>query len=148
MDNDFATPEAVAVLFELAAEVNRGKSPQVAGLLKTLGGVLGLLQSDPKAFLQAGAGLDEASIQQQIVARAAAKKARNFTEADRIRDELLAQGHRAQGFRRWHDLGSGPSESFLHDFLPFPASNGSCLLQKLKLPRSPHRPIGTRPAST
>ena len=92
MDNDFATPEAVAVLFELAAEVNRGKSPRVAGLLKTLGGVLGLLQSDPKAFLQAGAGLDEASIQQQIVARAAAKKARNFTEADRIRDELLAQG--------------------------------------------------------
>ncbi|MBK8361527.1 MAG: cysteine--tRNA ligase [Comamonadaceae bacterium] len=92
MDNDFATPEAVAVLFELAAEVNRGKSPQVAGLLKTLGGVLGLLQCDPKAFLQAGAGLDEASIQQQIVARAAAKKARNFTEADRIRDELLAQG--------------------------------------------------------
>ena len=92
MDNDFATPEAVAVLFELAAEVNRGKSPQVAGLLKTLGGVLGLLQSDPKAFLQAGAGLDEASIQQQIVARAAAKKARNFAEADRIRDDLLAQG--------------------------------------------------------
>ena len=92
MDNDFATPEAVAVLFELAAEINRGKSPQVAGLLKTLGGVLGLLQCDPKAFLQAGAGLDEASIQQQIVARAAAKKARNFTEADRIRDELLAQG--------------------------------------------------------
>jgi len=92
MDNDFATPEAVAVLFELAAEINRGKSPQVAGLLKTLGGVLGLLQSDPKAFLQAGAGLDEASIQQQIVARAAAKKARNFAEADRIRDELLAQG--------------------------------------------------------
>ena len=92
MDNDFATPEAVAVLFELAAEVNRGKSPRVAGLLKTLGGVLGLLQCDPKAFLQAGAGLDEASIQQQIVARAAAKKARNFAEADRIRDELLAQG--------------------------------------------------------
>ena len=92
MDNDFATPEAVAVLFELAAEINRGKSPQVAGLLKTLGGVLGLLQCDPKAFLQTGAGLDEASIQQQIVARAAAKKARNFTEADRIRDELLAQG--------------------------------------------------------
>ena len=92
MDNDFATPEAVAVLFELAAEVNRGKSPQVAGLLKTLGGVLGLLQCDPKGFLQAGAGLDEASIQQQIVARAAAKKARNFAEADRIRDDLLAQG--------------------------------------------------------
>ncbi len=92
MDNDFGTPEAVAVLFELAAEVNRGKSPQVAGQLKALGGVLGLLQSDPKGFLQAGAGLDEASIQQQIEARAVAKKARNFAEADRIRDELIAKG--------------------------------------------------------
>ncbi len=59
MDNDFATPEAVAVLFELAAEVNRGKSPQVAGLLKALGGCLGLLQGDPKLFLRAGTQLDE-----------------------------------------------------------------------------------------
>lgn len=92
MDNDFGTPEAVAVLFELAAEVNRTKSPQRAGLLKALGGTLGLLQGDPKDFLQAGAGLDEATIQQKIAARAAAKKAKDFAEADRIRQELLAQG--------------------------------------------------------
>ncbi|MFO1243927.1 MAG: cysteine--tRNA ligase [Ramlibacter sp.] len=92
MDNDFGTPEAVAVLFELAAEANRSKSTAAAGLLKALGGVLGLLQADPRAYLQAGAGLDHASIQQQIAARAAAKKAKNFTEADRIRDALLARG--------------------------------------------------------
>jgi cysteinyl-tRNA synthetase len=92
MDNDFGTPEAVAVLFELAAEANRSQSAQVAGLLKALGGVLGLLQGDPQAFLQAGAGFDEASIQQQIEARAAAKKAKDFAEADRIRNALLAQG--------------------------------------------------------
>jgi cysteinyl-tRNA synthetase len=92
MDNDFATPEAVAVLFELAAEVNRGKSPQVAGLLKALGGCLGILQGDPKLFLRAGTQLDESTIAEWIELRAAAKKARNFAEADRIRNELLAQG--------------------------------------------------------
>ena len=92
MENDFATSEAVAVLFELAAEVNRSRSPERAGLLKALGGVLGLLQGDPKAFLQAGTVLDEATIQQKIEARAAAKKAKDFAEADRIRKELLEQG--------------------------------------------------------
>ncbi|HEY0824726.1 MAG TPA: cysteine--tRNA ligase, partial [Ramlibacter sp.] len=92
MDNDFGTPEAVAVLFELAAEVNRTKSAGRAGLLKALGGTLGLLQGDPKAFLQAGATLDEATIRQKIDARAAAKKAKDFAEADRIRKELLEQG--------------------------------------------------------
>jgi cysteinyl-tRNA synthetase len=92
MDNDFATPEAVAVLFELAAEVNRTRSAERAGLLKALGGTLGLLQAEPKAFLRAGATLDPATIEQQIAARAAAKQAKNFAEADRIRQELLAQG--------------------------------------------------------
>jgi cysteinyl-tRNA synthetase len=92
MDNDFGTPEAVAVLFELAAEVNRTGSPEVAGLLKALGGCLGLLQAEPRAFLRAGAGLDEASIQQLIDERAAAKKAKDFARADQIRAELLAQG--------------------------------------------------------
>ncbi len=92
MDEDFGTPEAVAVLFDLAGEVNRGKSPQLAGLLKVLGGQLGLLQDDPQSFLKAGAALDEAAIAAQIAARAAAKGAKDYAEADRIRNALLAQG--------------------------------------------------------
>jgi cysteinyl-tRNA synthetase len=92
MNEDFGTPEAMAVLFDLASEVNRSRSPALAGLLKALGGCLGLLQADPKAFLQAGAGLDDAAIAHRIGERAAAKAARNFAEADRIRQELLAQG--------------------------------------------------------
>ena len=92
MDEDFGTPEAVAVLFELAGEVNRSGSPERAGVLKALGGLLGLLQTDPTTYLQAGAGLGEAAIQAQIQARADAKKAKNFVEADRIRNDLLTQG--------------------------------------------------------
>ncbi|WP_057091707.1 cysteine--tRNA ligase [Comamonas thiooxydans] len=93
MDEDFGTPEAVAVLFELAAEVNRSKSPEVAGLLKVLGACLGLLQAEPQKFLQAGAeGVDAAGIEAQIAARAEAKAAKNWAEADRIRKELLDQG--------------------------------------------------------
>jgi cysteinyl-tRNA synthetase len=92
MDDDFGTPEAVAVLFDLASEVNRTRSPETAGLLKALGACLGLLQGDAKAFLQAGVALDEAMIQQKIVDRAQAKAAKNFAEADRIRQELLAMG--------------------------------------------------------
>ena len=92
MDEDFGTPEAVAVLFELAGEVNKTKSVELAGLLKALGGCLGLLQGDPKEFLQAGATLEEGAIAALIAERAAAKAARNFLEADRIRQALLAQG--------------------------------------------------------
>ncbi|MBI2285980.1 MAG: cysteine--tRNA ligase [Nitrosomonadales bacterium] len=93
MDDDFNTPEAVAVLFDLANEVNRTQSAQAAAQLKALGAVLGLLQRDPQAFLQRGAGgLDDAAIGAQIEARLAAKKARNFAEADRIRKELLEAG--------------------------------------------------------
>ncbi|WP_422096739.1 cysteine--tRNA ligase [Variovorax sp.] len=92
MDEDFGTPEAIAVLFELAGEVNRTRSAEVAGLLKALGGVLGLLQGSPQAFLQAGSALDDAAIQVLIAQRADAKAAKNFAEADRIRKELLDQG--------------------------------------------------------
>ena len=92
MDEDFGTPDAVAVLFDLASEVNRSQSAQAAGLLKALGACLGLLQADPQAFLQAGSALDAAAIEAQIAARTAAKAAKNWAEADRIRQELLAAG--------------------------------------------------------
>ena len=91
MDDDFNTPGAIAVLFDLAAAVNRGQRTD-AGLLMALGGVLGILQQPPRDYLQGGAGLDEAAIRQRIEARAAAKKARDFALADRIRDELAAMG--------------------------------------------------------
>ena len=92
MDEDFGTPEAMAVLFDLASEVNRTRSAATAGLLKALGDCLGLLQGDPAAYLKAGAGLDDASIQALITRRAEAKSAKDFATADRIRKDLLAQG--------------------------------------------------------
>ena len=92
MDNDFATPEAVAVLFELAAEVNRTRSAEAAGLLKALGATLGILQGEPERFLQAGSTLDEAAILEMIAQRTAAKQAKDFVQADSIRQQLLSQG--------------------------------------------------------
>jgi cysteinyl-tRNA synthetase len=95
MDDDFNTPEAVAVLFDLANEVNRNQSVEAATQLKNLAGVLGLLQRDAQEFLQgevSEGGLDDAAINAQIEARIAAKKAKNFAEADRIRKELLETG--------------------------------------------------------
>ena len=92
MDEDFGTPEAVAVLFELAGEVNKSRSAGLAGLLKRLGGCLGLLQGGAGAYLQAGAGLDDATIQKMIADRADAKKIKDFAAADRIRKDLEARG--------------------------------------------------------
>ena len=95
MDDDLNTPEAVAVLFDLATEVNRSGSPADASLLKSLAGQLGLLQQDPEVFLQAGPAQGDWTperIEAAIAARAAAKKSKQFAEADRIRDELKAAG--------------------------------------------------------
>ena len=110
MDDDFNTPEAMAVLFDLANEVNKTKDAVTANLLFNLAGVLGLLQQDANEFLQ-GSRYDLASdivkvgielaveklkssviIQEKITARAEAKKSKNFAEADRIRKELADSG--------------------------------------------------------
>ncbi len=111
MDDDFNTPEAMAVLFDLANEVNKTSSSQLASQLKALGAVLGILQRDPVEFLQGRiTGVENArlasnvasasatvshtstSIELLIEARIAAKQAKNYAEADRIRKDLLATG--------------------------------------------------------
>ena len=117
MDDDFNTPEAMAVLFELAADANRSKSAMTSGVLKALGGILGLLGRNPTEFLQGRAasgavrmepmeakGIGHATvstplatvsldqIEQMIAARSVAKRAKNYAEADRIRKDLLAVG--------------------------------------------------------
>lgn len=95
MNDDFNTVEAMAVLFELAGEVNRTGSAALASVLRALAGVLGLLQREPLAFLQGGqeAGdWDAERVEAAIVARREARTAKNWAESDRIRDELLAAG--------------------------------------------------------
>jgi cysteinyl-tRNA synthetase len=101
MDDDFNTAEAMGVLFDLAREVNRlrqdGDNAGAAGnaaLLRRLAGILGLLQAEPEAFLQGRDGVGPAAeeIEALIGRRNAARKARDFAEADRIRDTLAEQG--------------------------------------------------------
>ena len=92
MNDDFNTPVAFAVLFELAGEVNRTRACATAILLKALAGTLGVLQQAPRVYLQSGSGLDEPTILEKIAARASAKSARDFALADAIRQELLSHG--------------------------------------------------------
>ena len=95
MNDDFNTPVAVSVLFELASEVNKTRSPELANQLAALAGVMGLLGRDPHAFLQGGVtadGLDGADVEARIEERRAAKAARDFARADAIRADLLAAG--------------------------------------------------------
>ena len=101
MDDDFNTPVAVSVLFDLAREANtlRESKPteaaSLAALLKELGGFLGILQTDPEAFLKAGAagdGMPAEQVEKLIAARKAARAAKDWKEADRLRGELDAAG--------------------------------------------------------
>jgi cysteinyl-tRNA synthetase len=93
MNDDFNTPVAIAVLFDLANEVNKSRSAALARQLKELAAVIGLLGRPAQEFLHGGSGSDDAAaVQAQIEARAEAKRARNFAEADRIRAALLADG--------------------------------------------------------
>ena len=92
MNDDFNTPIAVAVLFELAAEVNRGGAPGDARLLKGLAATLGVLQQAPRTYLQAGSAVDEASIARLIEERRIAKAAGNYPRSDAIRKTLADQG--------------------------------------------------------
>jgi cysteinyl-tRNA synthetase len=94
MDDDFNTPEALAVLFELAGSANRG-DVVAASRLRALAATLGLLQRDAVAFLKAGAsagGVTEDEIEALIAARRAARQSKNFAESDRIRDQLIEAG--------------------------------------------------------
>ncbi len=93
MDDDFGTPEAVAVLFDLANEINRGRS-ELAPQLQGLGSVLGILQRDPIEFLRAGPGaaMDDVEIERRIARRAELKKEKNYAAADAERDALAAAG--------------------------------------------------------
>ncbi|GGE44486.1 cysteine--tRNA ligase [Halopseudomonas oceani] len=100
MDDDFNTPEACAVLFEMVREVNRLKESDaeaaaaLAARLRQLAEVLGLLQLEPEAFLQAGAAgkVDAAEVEALIAARLQARADKNWGESDRIRDQLTAMG--------------------------------------------------------
>ena len=102
MNEDFNTSEAIAVLFDLASQINKLKNSDSAGAaslaatLKHLGGILGLLQEDPETYLKSTGnssdGLSDQQIDTLIAQRTQAKADKNWAEADRLRDELKAQG--------------------------------------------------------
>ncbi len=96
MDDDFNTAVAVSVLFDLASEINKSADVALARELKTLAGVLGLLQRDSNEFLRAtvgeGEALDVAKIEALIEQRKTAKANKNFAQSDAIRAQLLEMG--------------------------------------------------------
>ena len=98
MDDDFNVREGLAVMYNVVREINSANDQQSAeqhvAILKALGNVLGILQDNPTAFLQAGSeqGLSAETIEQKIAERQAAKAAKNYALSDQIRDELKAQG--------------------------------------------------------
>ena len=98
MDDDFGTPEALAVLFDLAREINRLKSEQseraagMAQLLKYLGNVLGIFNQNPEVFLKGNGGDSDDEIETLIAARNSAREEKNWTKSDQIRDQLTAMG--------------------------------------------------------
>ena len=102
MDEDFSTPDAIAVLFDLAGEINRNRqqdgarAARLAAELKALGALLGLLQQDPEAFLKRGSGqggsLSDEQVEALIAARLQARQDKDWAESDRIRDQLKEDG--------------------------------------------------------
>jgi cysteinyl-tRNA synthetase len=90
MKDDFNTPEAIAVLFDLAKEVNKSQSTELAGQLGQLASILGLLQAEPEDYLHGNTTAVE--IEKQIAERNAARDNRDWATADRIRDQLQEQG--------------------------------------------------------
>ena len=115
MDDDFNTSGAVAALFELSSEANRSGSGEVSGLMRKLGGLLGMLQADPALYLQSSSRyqrggstqdvLSNEQIEALITARSSAKQQRDFAEADRLRTELQHGGieleDKAGGITQW-----------------------------------------------
>lgn len=92
MDDDFNTPLAISILFEIASEINRQKSSYLANLLVNLASTIGLLNRDTKDFFHGGSEISPEYIEELIGKRKVAKQNRDFSEADRIRDDLLKKG--------------------------------------------------------
>lgn len=93
MNDDFNTPVALSVLFQLSHQINKTKSPTLAATLKHLGGILGFLQESPEIFLQSGLAVDDMdNINQLVNERLQARLNKDWARADEIRQALLARG--------------------------------------------------------
>jgi cysteinyl-tRNA synthetase len=102
MDDDFNTPKAIAVMFELVTQINKAQGDVknvLASLLKTFADVLGCLQTNPEDYFKQGVDVDEAYIQSMIEKRVQAKKDKDYALADQIRVDLDAQGIELQDSR-------------------------------------------------